>query len=219
MSTSSGIPRTANRDATPCASSTLSLTTFSAPAFSRPVFSTTGETTRHGPHQGAQKSTKTGSDDVISRSKLSAVASTIHGRSAWQAAHRGTPVGVDRTRFFLPQVGQAVTVPSDAMTRPMIRAANLRSHSPEARAPGWRVARLGASVRYFRLAARQLPAWTDEVARVAVRIERSEARWRLGGAASPPAVGRPRPTVVNYQRATTGLKQANPRSPLTDSNR
>src|SRR3984957_7276603 len=85
---------------------------------------------RHGPHQGAQKSTKTGSDDVISGSKLSAVASTIHGRLAWQAAHRGTPVGVDRTRFFLPQPGQAMTVPSDAIARPIIRTARPRSLSP-----------------------------------------------------------------------------------------
>ena len=92
------------------ASSTLSLTTFSRPACSRPARSTSGETMRHGPHHGAQKSTSTGTDALISSSKLSGAASTIQGRSVWQTLQRGTPDGLGRTRFFVPQLGQAMIV-------------------------------------------------------------------------------------------------------------
>src|SRR4051794_9556589 len=49
-------------------SSTLSLTTFSAPLRSLAISSRTGATTRHGPHHGAQKSTSTG----VSASRTSA---------------------------------------------------------------------------------------------------------------------------------------------------
>ena len=66
---------------------------------------------RHGPHQGAQKSTSTGTDALISSSKLSGAASTIQGSSVWQTLQRGTPDGLGRTRFFLPQLGQATIVP------------------------------------------------------------------------------------------------------------
>jgi hypothetical protein len=57
------------------------LTTFSRPAFSRPNCSTSGETIRHGPHQGAQKSTSTGTEAMISASNVSALGSTTHGSS------------------------------------------------------------------------------------------------------------------------------------------
>ena len=50
-------------------------------------------------------------------SKLSAVASTIHGRLVWQTLHRGTPAGVGRTRFLVPQFGHVVIVPSAAIDR------------------------------------------------------------------------------------------------------
>jgi hypothetical protein len=71
---------------------------------------------RHGPHQGAQKSTSTGTDEVISTSKDACVASTIHGSSVWHTLHRGTPDGVGRTRFFVPQLVQAMTVAEADMT-------------------------------------------------------------------------------------------------------
>src|SRR5688500_10543023 len=87
-----------------------SLTTFMRPALSRPSFSTTGLTIRHGPHHGAQKSTSTGTDARISSSKEPLSASTIHGRSVWQTAHRGTPSARGRRRFFLPQFGQVTVV-------------------------------------------------------------------------------------------------------------
>src|SRR5271169_3679489 len=77
---------------------------------------------RQGPHQGAQKSTSTGTEDVISASKLAAVASTVHGRLVWQTLHRGTPVEFGRTRFFVPQLGQAVIVPSGAIGRSSLAA-------------------------------------------------------------------------------------------------
>jgi hypothetical protein len=38
------------------------------------------------------------------------LASTIHGSSAWQTLQRGTPDGLARTRFFVPQLGQVVIV-------------------------------------------------------------------------------------------------------------
>jgi hypothetical protein len=66
---------------------------------------------RHGPHQGAQKSTSTGTEAVISSSNESLVASTIQGSSVWQTLHRGTPEAVGRTRFFVPQLGHEMTVP------------------------------------------------------------------------------------------------------------
>ena len=87
------MPRISNRSEICGASSTLSLTTFRRPACSRPTLSTAGETMRHGPHQGAQKSTRTGTDAVISSSKSAAEASTIHGSRVWQTLQRGTPTG------------------------------------------------------------------------------------------------------------------------------
>ncbi len=57
---------------------------------------------RHGPHQGAQKSTSTGTEEVISWSKDAAVASTIHGSSVWHTLQRGTPELVAATLFFVP---------------------------------------------------------------------------------------------------------------------
>jgi hypothetical protein len=71
---------------------------------------------RHGPHHGAQKSTSTGADEVISSSKDACVASTIHGSSVWHTLHRGTPDAVGRTRFFVPQLGQTMSVPGADMT-------------------------------------------------------------------------------------------------------
>jgi hypothetical protein len=72
---------------------------------------------RHGPHHGAQKSTSTGTDEVISCSNVSAPASTIHGSSVSQALQRGTPDGLARTRFFVPQLGQVMIVLREAIAR------------------------------------------------------------------------------------------------------
>jgi hypothetical protein len=90
--------------------STSSFTTFSVPARSRPAASTSGDTIRHGPHQGAQKSTSTGTDAVISAPKRSALASTIQGSLAWQTLQLGTPLLTARTRFLVAQLGQAMTL-------------------------------------------------------------------------------------------------------------
>ena len=80
--------------------------------------STTGETMRQGPHHGAHKSTSTGSEEVISSSKLSVSASTIHGSGAWQTLHRGTPRGRGRTRFFLAQLGHVMVVALVVISEP-----------------------------------------------------------------------------------------------------
>jgi hypothetical protein len=55
------------------------LTTFNCPARSRACASTAGETIRQGPHQGAQKSTSTGTEASIAPSNSLEAASTTHG--------------------------------------------------------------------------------------------------------------------------------------------
>ena len=65
---------------------------------------------RQGPHQGAQKSTSTGTDATISSSKPPASVSTIHGSGAWQTLQRGLPSARGRTRFFVPQFRQVMIV-------------------------------------------------------------------------------------------------------------
>lgn len=71
------------------ASSAFSFTTFIVPANRAAVSATTGATIRHGPHQGAQTSTSTGSFESSTLRKESSVASTIHGSAAWQEAQAG----------------------------------------------------------------------------------------------------------------------------------
>jgi hypothetical protein len=44
------------------------------------------------------------------------VASTIQGTTVWQTLHRGTPDGLGRTRFFVPQLGQAMIVLPSGVT-------------------------------------------------------------------------------------------------------
>jgi hypothetical protein len=51
------------------------------PASSTASRSTAGDTMRHGPHHGAQKSTSTGIDARTASSNVAAVASTTHGRA------------------------------------------------------------------------------------------------------------------------------------------
>ena len=72
-----GIERTSNVAAVCWFSSTLSLTIFSVVALGA-ISSSTGATIRHGPHQGAQKSTSTGvSDSMTSAWKLVSVTSVM----------------------------------------------------------------------------------------------------------------------------------------------
>ena len=71
-----GIDMTLNLIAVCWFSSMFSLTTLSASPRSPAISSTTGDTRRHGPHHGAQKSTRTGSSDSsTSASKLLSVTS------------------------------------------------------------------------------------------------------------------------------------------------
>src|SRR6185503_2303868 len=92
------------------ASSTFSLTTLRCPACSVASRSTAGETMRQGPHHGAQKSTTTGTEAVVSVPNESLSASTSHG-SLWpQLAHWGTPCADAWTRLRLPQWGQVTIV-------------------------------------------------------------------------------------------------------------
>jgi hypothetical protein len=65
---------------------------------------------RQGPHHGAQKSTRTGIDALISSSKPPASVSTIHGRTVWHTLQRGIPSAVGRTRLSVPQLGHVTIV-------------------------------------------------------------------------------------------------------------
>src|SRR5712692_1564801 len=60
INTSVGMPRTPNLSCRPGSRSVFTLTAFSLPASSLESRSTAGATMRHGPHQGAQKSIRTG---------------------------------------------------------------------------------------------------------------------------------------------------------------
>ena len=102
------MPWTAKRADTPGASSTLTLTTFSEPASSPAARATPGAMVRQGPHQGAQRSTSTGSLVVTAASKSSSPAATSHGRSRWHEPQRGVPDAATGTRFLVPHDGQAV---------------------------------------------------------------------------------------------------------------
>src|SRR5436305_6501301 len=65
-------------------SSVFILTTFSSPSRSLAISSTTGATIRHGPHHGAQKSTRTGtSDSMTSAGKLLWVTSGTVPAISW----------------------------------------------------------------------------------------------------------------------------------------
>ena len=65
---------------------------------------------RQGPHHGAQKSTSTGTEELISCSKESGRASRTQGSGVWQELQRGTPEAAGRTRFLVEQLGQAMIV-------------------------------------------------------------------------------------------------------------
>src|SRR5215467_6795206 len=73
-----GMPRTLNRAAVEAFASTSSLPTLTRPLYSSAIASTVGAIARHGAHQAAQKSTKTGVLDFrTSFSKLSSVISIV----------------------------------------------------------------------------------------------------------------------------------------------
>src|SRR6185436_8315841 len=64
---------------------------------------------RHGPHQAAQKSTSTGSEESTALSNVDASASTIQGRGEWQKPQRGAPAAPTGRRLRLPQFVQEMT--------------------------------------------------------------------------------------------------------------
>src|SRR4051795_5832401 len=96
------------------ASSVLSFTTFRRPAMLRATRSTIGETIRHGPHHGAQKSTRTGTAAWIAAANVSRAGAAIHGSGLWQFPHRGTPSAATGTRLRFPQCSQ-VTIAARAV--------------------------------------------------------------------------------------------------------
>ncbi len=103
-----GIPRTLYREASSGDRSVSTLSTMARPARSRATCATCGAAIRQGPHQAAQKSTRTGT--LLSRtnssnsSGLTSMGSAIAGNAALQAPH--LPIS-DRCfagiRFGFPQ--------------------------------------------------------------------------------------------------------------------
>src|SRR5205807_9565925 len=88
-------------------SSVLTLTTLSRPRRSRPICSTAGETIRHGPHQGAQKSTSTGSGESSTTPlKSASPASVSQGSASLHLPQTGAPVAAVSTRFLVSHWGQ-----------------------------------------------------------------------------------------------------------------
>jgi hypothetical protein len=80
------------------------------PAYSSASRSSAGLTIRHGPHQGAQKSTRVGIVDFSATSaKSTSDASAIHGSGWWQLPQCGIPVAAAGTRLLRPQFGHRIT--------------------------------------------------------------------------------------------------------------
>src|SRR5438105_2580925 len=97
--------------------SVLILTSFSRPGLCCAICSTIGETTRQGPHQGAQKSISTGRALSSTTAAYSASpVSVSQGRAAPQTPQCGTPPAAGRTRFCRPQFGQRVSGASSAIS-------------------------------------------------------------------------------------------------------
>ena len=75
-----GTARTSKRSDSFGVSSTFTLTSLTRPAYSRAICSSAGLTIRHGPHQGAHRSTSTGIlEPSTTSAKSSSPASAIHG--------------------------------------------------------------------------------------------------------------------------------------------
>ena len=87
-------------------SSTLTLTTFSRPGCSWASSSRIGDTNRHGPHQGAQRSTTTVGAAFVSTSNVDSFASTTQARGLPQLPQWGAPRSLGPMRFFAPQLAQ-----------------------------------------------------------------------------------------------------------------
>src|SRR6202521_6088852 len=95
-----GMPRIPNRWDRFGALSLLTFTSLSLPGRSVAIFSTMGDTIRQGPHQGAQKSTRTGNElSSTTAGKSVSPLSVSHGIVAPQLPQCGTPLAAGRTRF------------------------------------------------------------------------------------------------------------------------
>jgi len=76
-----------------------------------------GATIRHGPHQAAQKSTSTGTDEAdVTESKISAVGTSIGvdgwGIAVWHLPHFvGRSSESKRSRFVVPHDGHFINTP------------------------------------------------------------------------------------------------------------
>src|SRR6478735_7959571 len=118
MTSNVGMAWISNRRDSPGEVSTSTFTSLTLPARSTASLSSTGLTIRHGPHQAAQKSTRTGTEDCSATTGKSASdADTIQGRSRPQLPQRGCPAAAAGIRLVFPQCGHLVRLDSTALRR------------------------------------------------------------------------------------------------------
>src|SRR4029077_14567194 len=87
-------------------SSTFTLTILRRPAWSRASSSRIGLTNRHGPHQGAHRSTTTVGAAFVSTSNVVSLASTTQGRGLPHVPQWGAPRSAGALGFLAPQSAQ-----------------------------------------------------------------------------------------------------------------
>ena len=102
------MPWTSKRRASAGALSTSTLTSLSCPAMPfAELFESRADSARHGPHQSAHRSTRTGSVEATAiSSKSSSPASVIQGSTDPHLPHLGVPEAFAGTRFFVPHFSQ-----------------------------------------------------------------------------------------------------------------
>src|SRR5271170_6255985 len=186
-------------------SSTLTFTSFRRPARSVATCASAGLTIRHGPHQGAHRSTTTGTDARSATSaKVFSPASTTQGSALWQLPQLGIPEAAAGTRFLRPQFGHRI-ISSEILTpastrRILVRHGDLAVRQTDADdgAVADIAGHQGASDPGLDLAA-------DEPAQRAGTVDRVEALLRdvpaglLAELEGHLPVGEPGPQIVEHQ--------------------
>ena len=122
-----GMPWTPKRCARSGCLSVSTLSTSALPARSRATAATSGAAMRHGPHQAAQKSTRTGTCDCPVAAANSAGSASIGsaggGKAVLHAPQRASAVNQSSgIRFFLPQDGQARSIEKVKREREKLKA-------------------------------------------------------------------------------------------------
>ena len=138
-----GIARMPSRAETSCSSSLFTLRTRSSPAFLRPRSAKMGAAVRQGPHQGAQKSARTGTGEfrtaASSWAPVTARGSPETSRSALHLPQTGAePGGADPMRLRAPQWAQRCAFIEWKLSTPRGEASGVARRHPtglQARGP------------------------------------------------------------------------------------